>query len=43
MQVPYRKRRREALEYEAKLVASQSTLASLKTKLKEEEELGQKS
>ena len=30
---------REALEYEAKLVASQSTLASLKTKLAEEEEL----
>ncbi|MCR5774516.1 MAG: cell wall hydrolase [Lachnospiraceae bacterium] len=30
---------REALAYEAKLVASQSTLASLKTKLQEEEEL----
>ena len=30
---------REALEYEAKLVASQSTLASLKTKLAEEEAL----
>ncbi len=34
---------REALEYEAKLVASQSTLASLKTKLKEEEALAKKS
>ncbi|MBO5551923.1 MAG: cell wall hydrolase, partial [Lachnospiraceae bacterium] len=33
---------REALEYEAKLVASQSTLASLKTKLAEEEELARK-
>ena len=30
---------KEALAYEAKLVASQSTLASLKNKLKEEEEL----
>ncbi len=34
---------REALEYEAKLVASQSTLASLKSKLKEEEALARQS
>ncbi len=34
---------KEALAYEAKLVASQSTLASLKTKLKEEEELAKQS
>lgn len=33
---------KEALAYEAKLVASQSTLASLKTKLKEEEELAKR-